>query len=256
MGELISKREKKKIFQKQEDQYQFPYHHTPHFLEDGCATRVRHLDWGFDYLACLHYVRECVENHKPQSVLEVGCGDGAIIGSLDQNIPKRVGVDLSEKAIAFATAFFPDIIFRSVDAKLLADTFDAVIAVEVLEHIPDEQVIDFLKTLEERTKKGGLIYISVPSVNLPLYEKHYRHYDPSLLAKQINASGLDVDIIELRFFRSPVLFENFYKRLTNNRFWLGEFHPIRRKIWNNIVKGLNSANPKTAQHVVAILKKR
>ena len=255
MNETISQLEQQKIFQEQEGQYQFPYHHTPHFLKDGSAIRVRELDWGFDYLACMYYARECVEGQQPRSVLEVGCGDGAIIGSLSQNIPKRVGVDLSEKAIAFARAFFPDVEFQTQDVKFLSETFDAVLAVEVLEHIPDDQVTSFLKTLENRTNKGGLIYISVPSINLPLYKKHYRHYDPVLLEQQISAAGLDVDVVELRFFRSPVQFENLYKRLTSNRLWVGELHPIRRKIWSNIIKSLKEVNPKTAQHVIAVLKK-
>ena len=256
MYKITSQVEKNKIFQEQEKQYQFPYHHISHFLDDGSVTRVRNLDWGFDYLACLYYAKMCVEQQQPSSVLEVGCGDGAVIGSLSQSISRRVGVDLSEKAITFARAFFPDIEFQAQDASFLSETFDVVLAVEVLEHIPDELVTSFLKILEKRTNKGGLIYISVPSINLPLSKKHYRHYSPLLLEQQIEESGLDVDIVELRFFRSPVPFENLYKRLTNNRLWVGEFHPVRRKIWRDIVRNLKKADDKTAQHVIAVLKKK
>lgn len=251
----FSKSEKEKIFLEQDRQYNFPYHHTAHFLDDGSAIRLRDLNWGFDYLACLKHACMIVENHNPDSVLEVGCGDGAIIGSLNRKIPKLVGVDLSEKAIAFAKAFFSEIEFKVQSADLLSDKFDAVMAVEVLEHIPDDQVTSFLKSLEQRTNSGGLIYISVPSINLPIYDKHYRHYDPSLLRKQIHEADLRVDIVDLRFFRSPVFLENFYKRITKNRFWVAEFHPLRRYIWNNIVDSLSAANPKTAQHVIAVLKK-
>jgi len=256
VNEAISKNEQEKIFQEQDDQYQFPYHYIPHFLADNTATRVRDLDWGFDYLACLYYAKKSVEDRSPKSVLEVGCGDGAIIGAIDQDIPRRVGVDLSSKAIAFAKAFHSNVDFKPIDANKLTETFDAVIAVEVLEHIPDDQVTAFLQSLANRTNKGGIIYISVPSINLPLYSKHYRHYDPALLQSQIEQSGIDVDVEELCFFRSPVRFENIYKRLTNNRLWIGEFHPLRRIIWKNIINSLDKSDTKTAQHVIAVLKKK
>ena len=242
-------------YQEQEAQYQFPYHHTPHFLPDGSGMRVRDLDWGFDYLACQQHAKQTIENHKPSSVLEIGCGDGAIIGAFSREIKRLVGVDLSKRAIAFASAFFPDIEFHARDANLLSETFDAVLAVEVLEHIPDEDISSFLKVMEDRTKPGGLIYISVPSINLPLYKKHYRHYDPELLKKQIKEADLNVEIIEARFFRSPVFLENFYKRLTCNRLFVGELHPLRRFIWKKIINGLDQADNSTAQHVVAVLKK-
>jgi 2-polyprenyl-3-methyl-5-hydroxy-6-metoxy-1,4-benzoquinol methylase len=256
MKEELSNTDKAQIFQEQEVQYEYPYHHIPHFLEDKSATRTRNLDWGFDYLACQYFTKLCIEKINPSSVLEVGCGDGAIIGSLSPDIPRRVGVDLSERAISFAQVFFPGVEFKAQDAGLISEQFDAVLAVEVLEHIPDEGVSSFLRILEDKTCSNGYIYISVPSVNLPLYKKHFRHYTPNLLQKQIEEAGLNVDILEMRFFRSPVLFENFYKRLTCNRFWIGEFHPLRRIIWKNIVSSIETYNSKTAQHVIAVLKKK
>ena len=251
--EAINK--EKTIFQEQEDQYEYPYHYTPYFMADGSAIRTRHLNWGFDYLACLKHAKDTIESHKPTSLLEVGCGDGAIIGAFSKNIKRRVGVDLAEQAIKFAQAFHKDIEFLAQDAKLLDETFNAVMAIEVLEHIPDPQVSSFLKTLETRTKKGGVIYISVPSINLPLYSKHYRHYSPDLLQKQISDAGLSVEISELRYFRSPVRFEKFYQRLTDNRLFVGDIHPLRRAIWKKVESTLNDADHKTTQHVIAVLKK-
>lgn len=243
------------VFQEQDDQYTFPYHHIPNFSSDGTASRVRDMDWGFDYLACMQYAKDSIQKNSPQSVLEVGCGDAAIIGSLSRKIKRLVGVDLSKRAITFARAFYSDIEFLVQDAATMTETFDAVMAVEVLEHIPDQNVSQFLRTLADRTNKGGLIFISVPSINLPLYAKHYRHYDPELLEKQIKQANIDIEIQEIRFFRSPVFGENAYKRCTSNRLFTGEIHPIRRLLWRKISNGLARANPNTAQHVVAVLKK-
>lgn len=254
MQKQLSQKEKKQIFSEQNNQYEFPYHHIPHILADGSATRLRYLDWGFDYLACQLHVKQFVESQNINSVLEVGCGDGAIIGSISKNITQCRGIDLSERAIKQAKAFYPDIKFSTENTDEIKEKFDAVIAIEVLEHIPDDEVNSFLLSLGKKTNKGGYMYISVPSINLPLYKKHYRHYDVNLLKSQIDQSGLDVEFIELRYFRSPVLFEDTYKRLTNNRFWMGEIHPVRRYIWKKIINSLEIVNESNAQHVIAILK--
>jgi 2-polyprenyl-3-methyl-5-hydroxy-6-metoxy-1,4-benzoquinol methylase len=240
----------------QNKQYSYPYHHTPHFLEDGTAIRIRTLDWGFDYLSCLKEAKETIEGWNPSSVLDVGCGDGAIIASLSSNIKRRVGVDLCKPAIQFSRGFSPNIEFHEMNAADLEETFDVVMAVEVLEHIPDHEVAGFLRILSDRTKPGGYIYLSVPSVNLPLSKKHFRHYSPSLLKEQLSSAEIPVDIIDLRYFGSPARLEWLYMRLTSNRFWTGEIHPLRRYIWKKVWAKANDPNPQTARHIIMCLKKR
>jgi 2-polyprenyl-3-methyl-5-hydroxy-6-metoxy-1,4-benzoquinol methylase len=240
----------------QNKQYSYPYHHIPHFLEDGTAIRIRTLHWGFGYLSCLKEAKETVESWNPSSVLDVGCGDGAILASLSPDIKKRVGVDLCEEAIRFAQGFSPDLEFHVMNAAELQETFDVVMAVEVLEHIPDHEVIGFLRILSERTKPGGYIYLSVPSNNIPVNKKHFRHYDPDLLKEEIQAAEIQFDIISLRYFGSPARFEEVYERLTNNRLWIGEIHPLRRYIWKKVWSNAKSPNSKTARHIIMCLKKR
>ena len=252
---MSAKENHEEIFNQQERQYEYPYHHIPSFLPDGTGTRTRNLHWGFDYLTCVFQAKRKVEAWKPNSVLEVGCGDGAVIGNLDQNIERLVGMDLSEKAISFAKAFIPHVEFHAKDAADINEQFDVVMAVETLEHIPDEHVSSFLNTLYKRTKPTGKIYISVPSINLPLYDKHYRHYSPDSLVRQVEEAGLDVKVLEADFYRVPVPMEEFYKKLTNNRLFLGEFHPLRRRIWKKIMETADNADPQKAQHVYACLQK-
>lgn len=248
-------KEEIKIFDAQDEQYDFPYHHIPKIDKEDIANRVKILDWGFDYLACKYYAIKTIESYKPNSILEVGCGDGSIIGSLNPLIKRKVGVDLSERAISFAKAFHPEVDFICDDVKNVEERFDAILLIEVLEHIPNNKVDSFINEVFKKLNKGGVIYISVPSVNLPLYKKHYRHYSPDLLIAQIQDANLDLEIELCRYFRSPVRFENFYKRLTCNRLFVGEIHPLRKYIWKNIRGSLDSYNHKTAQHVIAIIRK-
>ena len=164
-------------FKIQDDLYEFPYHHIPYFDGNGYGRRYRDLQWGFEYLCYLKYAKEIVESLRPSSVLDVGCGTGRFIGLLGDSIHRKVGVDLSERAIAFAKAFHAatkdaGIDFHATDASCIAGDFDVVTAIEVLEHIPDAEVPGFLQTLMSRAKSGGHVLLSVPTTNCPLNRKH------------------------------------------------------------------------------------
>lgn len=115
-------------FQIQDSMYEFPYHYIPHFTNNLTPSLLRKLNWGLDYLCYQTHIHEKVIAMKPQSVLEVGCGDGRFIGSLPSSFPVRVGVDLSHKALLFAKAFHPKCCFYHQDVSTLTDSFDVVAA--------------------------------------------------------------------------------------------------------------------------------
>ena len=61
-------------------------------------------------------------------------------------------------------------------ADLEQQVFEVISAVEVLEHIPDDEIDGFEEP--ERHATPGVVMISVPSPPF-LHPKHYRHYDES-----------------------------------------------------------------------------
>lgn len=252
----MNEAEIRNVQEAQFSQYTFPYHHIPHFLPDGTGTRIQLLGWGFEYLCSQRDMKETVEGLNPKSVLEVGCGDGGMIGALDRSIPRRMGVDVCKEAIAFAKAFFSDVEFSAMDAAEVQETFDVVMAVEVLEHIPDHSVSRFLRILADRTKTGGHVFLSVPSNNIPLKEKHFRHYDEQRLRSELQASGVPLEIISLRHLYRPTRLAALYQKLTNNRLWSGELHPLRRLVWDHTWRAARTATKHDSRHLVAVMVKR
>ena len=83
----------------QENLYDFPYHYIPQVNEKGAVSRYRFLDWGFEYLCYILHIKDIIESLSPYSVLDVGCGEGRFLGLLSNQIVRKVGVDLSERAI-------------------------------------------------------------------------------------------------------------------------------------------------------------
>lgn len=241
------------LSQKQEKQYIFPYHHIPYLDKDKVVNRYRILDWGFKYFCYLLHIKDKVESFKPKSVLDIGCGDGRLLGLLDKNINKA-GVDFSEKAISFAKVFYPEIKFYKKDAREIDEEFDMVVVMEVLEHIPDENIDSLLKTLEKQTNKGGQCIISVPTKIQTLNRKHYRHYDLELFKKQLNDSDIKMKIENVEYIYKESFYLKFYKKLTFNRFWVFEINFINKFIWQYIWKKLRIADEKTGHCMIITLK--
>lgn len=88
----------------QSRQYGYPYHHLPFINETGKGYRAREVDWGFEYLLYMRKLRGYVSAENPESVLDVGCGDGFLLGSLPTDIKRRVGLDINERALSFGRA--------------------------------------------------------------------------------------------------------------------------------------------------------
>lgn len=100
---------------------------------------------------------------KPQSVLDVGCGEGFTLQKLRENKigEKLVGIDFSDRAIQIGKKLNPGISLKPgtiYDIPFKDNSFDLVICSEVLEHLehPEKALLE----LRRVTKKNCII--SVP----------------------------------------------------------------------------------------------
>ncbi|MDO8421542.1 MAG: class I SAM-dependent methyltransferase [Parvibaculum sp.] len=243
------------IQRRQQDQYVYPYHHIPFLDERGQGRRSRMLDWGFEYLLYNHKVVEIINALTPNSVLDVGCGDGYLLGQLPDTIQKRVGVDINARALGFAKAFFPNVEFKNCDVSEIEETFDVVCAIEVIEHIPDDSVANFLALISARVSPGGSLIISVPTTNEPLNSKHFRHYDLPLLEAHLSSLPSDFMIVKTQYYYRKTLWERIYRKLTKNLLIQGEIPLMRRFVWQNAKNQAGKATSANGLHLIAILRK-
>lgn len=102
-------------------------------------------------------------------ILDIGCGAGHGSNSLAKKYGKVRGVDISEEAIAYAKENWAldNIEFKvgsAMDIPYPDNTFDAVAAFEVFEHLSDWR--KFLSEIRRVLKPGGIVYISTPNKTL------------------------------------------------------------------------------------------
>ena len=222
-------------FERQDRQYAFPYHHLPHFV-DGIGVRSRALGWGLEYLCYSLELKNRVEDLNPRSVLDVGCGDGRFLGLLTDVVERKLGIDLSERAINLARAFRPDLDYRVCDVRDVEERFDVVTLIEVLEHVPDEIMTKFLNSVVERLRPGGSLLVSVPSKVMPFVKKHFRHYDEELLRETLDRAGLPVDAVKIDFLvpQKPKFWIWLIEKLAYNRAWTFECRPVQTFLWRSM----------------------
>ena len=109
-----------------------------------------------------------VKNLKPESILDVGAGEGFTLEMFRQNkIGKKLeGIEYMDEAIEFGKQFHPKVKIKKGDIYKLPykdNSFDVIICTEVLEHLDDP--IRALQELRRVTKK--YVILSVP--NEPLF---------------------------------------------------------------------------------------
>lgn len=98
-------------------------------------------------------------------VLEVGCGGGAMVRAIKRHRPDLQvdGLDLSWSALSAARGRKGPVGYLQGDAHrlpILSDSYDAVVVLDVLEHLPDPQAA--LKEIHRVLKPGGLLHLFCP----------------------------------------------------------------------------------------------
>src|SRR3989344_1735905 len=181
-------------------------------------TKTQHKlinEKNFTYRHTLEVLNKYVDKNSIAkiTVLDIGCGAGTVSFYLANKGAKVLGVDISRGAInkCRETAQILNLksktkfINGSITKVSKKYKFNLVICSEVIEHISNDRA--FLLKIHQKLKKGGILILSTPSSNAPLYKigfatkfdkkvGHLRRYSRAEIAKLIKSTGFS--IIELR----------------------------------------------------------
>ena len=95
-------------------------------------------------------------------VLEVGCGRGWFLRSLEGRITTAKGLEYNRQAIADKVTSFPmESLSINEFSNAYPDSFDVVCIFHVLEHVVDPAI--FLKDCLRSLRRGGLLVVSTPN---------------------------------------------------------------------------------------------
>lgn len=157
-------------------------------------------------------------------VLEIGCGEGDFIASLD--CEEKWGMDIDEKSIEVVNERGIKTVFGFYEEKykeLPDNYFDVIICNDVIEHMISHDF--FFTTIKEKLKDTGSLVGSIPNVrfykNLKhvLFEKDWKYTDEGIrdkthlrfftgksLRRSLIENGLNIEKFEgIRPSRKPLL---------------------------------------------------
>jgi SAM-dependent methyltransferase len=154
-------------------------------------------------------------------VLDVGCGPGTLLAALGDE-HESVGVDITEPQIEYANRVYasPN---RSFYACALEDLpelapFDAVTAIELIEHLPIEMAERTLRDAVRRLRPGGKLVLTTPDYgsawplverlvdrlgDVEYYVQHINKLTPSRLGSLLGDLGLQNVHVSKYLFASP-----------------------------------------------------
>lgn len=135
----------------------------PHHHYTECDTRYARIK-------CLDFIVDAVtvleeERAGKLNIMEIGCGNGNIshpLASLGHNV-FSTDVDFASVKVAKERNTFPNGRFFVSDGEALfvKETFDVVVASEVLEHVPDPN--RFMAVCDRLLKPDGILILTVPN---------------------------------------------------------------------------------------------
>lgn len=112
------------------------------------------------------YYIDYLKNIKFDSILDVGCGSGEFLLSIQKefNPQKSLGVDLSQVMVEKAKA--KSVNAKSIDISNLDEKFEVITAVfDMLNYLNRPSLIEFLDSIQNTLTKDGIFMLDINSLD-------------------------------------------------------------------------------------------
>ena len=157
--------------------------------------------------------------NKNRKILDIGCGSGLMLNSLQQ-IGQTYGMDMSDEAINFSKEIFDGKVERgSLPNQIPYENnfFDLITALDVIEHV--DQDIESLQEMRARLVEGGKAIITVPAYMFlwsafDEMNEHKRRYTLPELKSKLLQAGFTIE--KISYFNTLLFPIVYIVRMLNN----------------------------------------
>lgn len=182
---------------------------------------------------------EKITGKSAGSILDVGCGTGAFLHTMQQSGWQITGLEPDENARKKANELYnlnldsPEKLF-----SLPAKSFDAITMWHVLEHVHD--LHNYIKTLRELLKPDGKIFIAVPNYtcyDAKVYKKfwaaydvprHLYHFSPASINTLLSLHKMKIILMK------PMWYDSFYVSMLSEKYRTGKSNILKALITGGV----------------------
>lgn len=121
----------------------------------------------FSHFGRYFYAAKVLDIQKNDLILDCSCGCGYGTFSIAQKCKHIYGIDINKEYIELAQNNYrnDNITFTTYDdfyKNYINLKVDAILSIETLEHIPKNEINDFIKKLLSKLKSGGNMFATIP----------------------------------------------------------------------------------------------
>jgi SAM-dependent methyltransferase len=193
----------------------------------------------------LSQIKKFLNPHKKKlNILEVGADNGSFL-KLIKEFNSNINSTIVEpnKSMHKKLKLFTKNVYKDIKQIPRNEKFDLIIAIHVFDHIPN--LIDFLKKIGRKLKKGGYIYgivhdeksimAKILGKRWPAYSLQHPHvFNPNSINYLFESLNYDKNFITktINFFNLGFLLQNLFTVIFKTKINFPSFFPIGLKLGN------------------------
>lgn len=108
---------------------------------------------------------------KRVKILDIGCGTGSFLAAMNElGYTNTQGIDLSPEQVKMALKFgVQNVELHEANDYLSKhqEAFDVICAIDLIEHLSKDELVDFLSSVKKALKSGGMVVFRTPNMDAP-----------------------------------------------------------------------------------------